>query len=971
MNVGEFSNYNPQEQEKLFSEKKSELDQKIKRLQQIEVLLKPLEQKGAEGLQQRAKLLIEEASHIKAFLENELSNEKGVFIHLLKSKAEHAIHNLERKESFDAQDIEEIISFKSLIVNYISYFDKDSSVHKLYKEKVVPLEKRALKVLSHVSIPAAEKGKALQAGLEAMTRLQKMERSVLPMKGVSSQEVYVLQKAGAVLKKSKAKPKEEESQIQQLFDLLSSKAIVPQFQMDTAAPHRFGIPLVSQQEMLRGFTLSDIALRKPAFAREIRDNLTADGDEVLGEIDRIGYETQKIKEFREAPFFYKKEGSEEWEQVSFADLFQRYNKGVIASGDQMKRGEGNSFSLYETSSDQKLLMKAFQQPNSDASQPNVLFYQKFKDQQDAKLYEVYERCKWAYKGKEMTFKEVHELFLEVGEQVLNDVVVLKGADVDPKKLRDLFLNIEWDVQLPTLRDRKGKVLKDFVAKPFVENMLLFSQLVESEELKQGVMRRLGPTAEYQALLTLEFQLLDLHVENLGAQPVPSAAYERVKKVSVFQVDRYGVGEKGNLSNLSFKELLELYVKGKIPDDRFIQFKLDGISYKGKIKDLKELHEALNAEWQFAIFDTDRCLAETNMVHRQVNRTKEGLAIPLRSTLLETEWKDHPLSDETLKQLQENDQKEAELIHWMRGEDRPVFQRMAQNKKEGLFKLLEPQLAEYTLGELRKNLDVNSGTVKDLSQQFSQVVVDIQKKENIALWEEIQDLLSYSAKDNDTLVSIAKKEGIKLKALMAFNPHIDPRDLIAKGAKVVLQDLTSNTAESLLARKKIAPQLFPRLTIAQQHALLERRHARRQYLENYTELSKLQEQDLSKEKLLNFVKSESTPFHTNLRKNLIQQINDSKDKLELKSLHKTIIRLSKPTYFNIAKAMYPLLADVFSLSSTLYGGTEGAGISIGQMTTPVDAIFNYPETKGLERDELWKRLQEEKKRAPFYLNYDRI
>ena len=63
--------------------------------------------------------------------------------------------------------------------------------------------------------------------------------------------------------------------------------------------------------------------------------------------------------------------------------------------------------------------------------------------------------------------------------------------------------------------RNNLFSRDFDIKPFIEGMLTFNDLLEDQQLYHQVMQNIDLHSEKRAVLTAEFQFLDLHQNNLG------------------------------------------------------------------------------------------------------------------------------------------------------------------------------------------------------------------------------------------------------------------------------------------------------------------------------------------------------------------------------------------------------------------------------------------------------------------------
>ena len=387
----------------------------------------------------------------------------------------------------------------------------------------------------------------------------------------------------------------------------------------------------------------------------------------------------------------------------------------------------------------------------------------------------------------------------------------------------------------------------FDAKPFIEGMLTFNDLLDHPQLYHQVMQRIGLNSEKKAVLTAEFQFLDLHQNNLGI--APSASQEN---------------------------------------------------------DLKD------ASWEFVLFDTDHALSESNEIQTQKRKGNLETIIPLRSVLLACDWKDKPLNVKTLKMLQDSE-RDRRVRQWVNRSDAPIrrFFNDPQKIDALLKKIIEQE--KYTLSYHRRQGE--NLTLKELRLLFGSDVSNLD--DHRELWEAVQKQLSTSG--------WIKTNGI-------------------------IKDLTSNSPSGQMQRKRIALQLFPRLSWKQRDALFERQNQRTEYLQNYACLRKIKK--YSKEclnDLKQIIKSKSAPLSTVKRKEFLERIalfqkddrlKNSADFMSLfRNLQTDLSAAFTPTYFNLVKAMYPLLADAYELNLRVANqNKEIAGLSIGLFAKPIEEVI---------------------------------
>ncbi|MBA3603698.1 MAG: hypothetical protein H0W50_08670 [Parachlamydiaceae bacterium] len=130
------------------------------------------------------------------------------------------------------------------------------------------------------------------------------------------------------------------------------------------------------------------------------------------------------------------------------------------------------------------------------------------------------------------------------------------------------------------------------------------------------------------------------------------------------------------------------------------------------------------------------------------------------------------------------------------------------------------------------------------------------------------------------------------------------------------DLTSDSLVAVKRREKIANQLS-RLTDRQSIAFQGRQRRRTRFFVSFKELS---ESNLKGGKLLEqieqYVKKSEVPLTSIRRKEFLERIGalkkvESNTMDKISKLKQILCDECQPTYFNIMKAMYPLLADAYA------------------------------------------------------------
>ncbi|MBS0655051.1 MAG: hypothetical protein JSR46_04680, partial [Verrucomicrobia bacterium] len=301
----------------------------------------------------------------------------------------------------------------------------------------------------------------------------------------------------------------------------------------------------------------------------------------------------------------------------------------------------------------------------------LFFTPDIKKAEDKMAYQICEQHQWSYTNaqgekKECSFKELHKRYLK-NEPTTNvqRIPHKSGKTVPNNEQFERAMNIKWKAVSPELMKLEGGAaipLGAIQAKPFISNMLLMSHLSHFE--RNILLGRLTADAEFNAVLTGELQLLDLHGGNLGLAPEPTAEYERFKDLKF--------STSATAGSKDFNTLLREHIAGAITPDTPIAFVEEGKQVVRPLKDLPALQKALDVKWQLVIFDTDLSLSEGNRLSYQTRAGKEEHLIPIRSCLLETRWKDLPLRQEAVRRLIASDERDERVQSWIAKADAPIY-----------------------------------------------------------------------------------------------------------------------------------------------------------------------------------------------------------------------------------------------------------------------------------------------------------
>lgn len=866
---------------------------------------------------------------------------------------------------------------------------------------------------------AASAGQAATSGLGILGEIRK-NKNILRKFGDSGQEV-IIHNQQVVYKRSKAKAAEEESNVNSLFNLVSKQGVVGAFKIEkTKDLERFGIEQ-DKEEMKRGIPVSQL---HASGNRLIFNKLSREDKDI---IEALSKQEKALKKLENDILVCRFKGESKWRKYTYKELNALYIKGRIDETFEYKTSAGVRSLLEELNNNRNTSTNQL-----DISQLAALTYNpesflvtpQFNSPASKKNYEKCEKYTWTYtetnkEPKSLSFKDLHQL---VAEGNLTDIKIksessdsnatnqmeskefsLEAEVVRPvnnssqrkqfvgrveatvkksnesESLPDInnfkeALDVKWKVIVPHALVNKGGYLvelRNVEAKPFVQNMEIMDNLMTSKKYPNrlhNIMHHMDEEAEFNAILTGEMQLLDLHAGNLGVRPVPNEEYEKFKN-HIFDAD--------NQLALSFEELHASYLNGDIADSSIITYQEDGKGFVTKtLGEFPELQRALEVKWTTVIFDTDLSLAEDNELQVQIRKNVIEHLIPLRSVFLELAWKDEPLSEGTVNRLMDTTEKRDESIkNWISKSDAPILRKLSAKNREKIQTSLQPILDRYTLSKVRREKDTNI-TIKDLQEAFAKQISESPlSQEYKEVWQTIQGdvkTVKVPVKYRETVQKIRNEEGEMVEVVIkskytweelavlykqdvetlkkmnstqvSYKESGEFEDVSASEADFpsgesleIPHDLLSNNDQAEKNRMKIAAQLFPRLTNAQQKALIERQENRSTYLkdikalENFTGTASELEQFL-----YDFIFKPTTPLSSYDRldmENLIISFNGNRSLLL--GAQQMLVERTRPTYFNLMKSMYPLLADAYQLADLM---TTKPGRKIGLFISPLELII---------------------------------
>jgi hypothetical protein len=319
--------------------------------------------------------------------------------------------------------------------------------------------------------------------------------------------------------------------------------------------------------------------------------------------------------------------------------------------------------------------------------------------------------------------------------------------------------------------------------------------------------------------------------------------------------------------------------------------------------------------------------------------------------LACDWKDNLLNPETVEMLQDNERNDR-IRQWVNREDAPIRKFFADPHL--IDELLQNQIKQekYTLTFHRRQGEFV--TVEDLRRQFGTDLSDLETHRGF--WEVVQQQLMatrkgwfkpHIVKEGESLEEIATQNRLSVEEIKMLNSD-DDSDVFIFEPNMKLKvkpDLTSESSLAQEQRRKIAIQFFPRLSWKQRDALFERQMRRDQYLQSYQNLKMIALSSHFLDDLESWLISEPDILSTSQKVEIQSRIDKIKQKPDItnddfKTIKIDVEKAYQPTYFNLVKAMYPLLPNAYELNLQLYGqNKETAGLNIGLYSKPLEDIID--------------------------------
>jgi hypothetical protein len=534
--------------------------------------------------------------------------------------------------------------------------------------------------------------------------------------------------------------------------------------------------------------------------------------------------------------------------------------------------------------------------------------------------EAYKRCEkygWSYESpktwrsrfglepprKFVSFQKLHWEYLKGNVNlgtVQRDIVtpLLLRPEGEPPSDMELWaaLQIRWKpIATTVFKETETGVIPATAlhVRSFVPNMSLMHDLspVQIEE----VLRRMTPESLHHIIWTGLFQFMDLHVKNIGFVPEPNPAHRKLEntKISITNIST-GETEETTLHKLLLRDLGRQLDR----DNTIISYADPETNEvrRGRVDELPELQMALYTPWKLVLFDTDQCLGESNQIGRNYSRAPyESFftitsQIPFKSGFFALEWKNQPLSEEVLQLFEQSAEKEEAMWRWIKRDDAWIYKRLPNEEaRNGVKNDIATILPNYNRA-LTAN-ELGTSTISSLRENFvNNLVTDSAHTE---FWKRMETLT-----------------GIELttKPIGLFNSIFRPSIALVKK-----QAIDEN-------RRKVAVQLFPRLTIAQQTALEQRQTRSREYVSHFKQFATESHiaQDTALANLLDgYLKEVTNSLSDDERTTFENRLNIARhagplSQQALISLRNDVCLRCRPTYFNLMKVIYPLLEDAHKL-----------------------------------------------------------
>lgn len=929
-------------------------------------------------------LLLNIESQMRTFLKNSDFSEKyqdlyeKTLLPLVFPQLEKVVDRLfKNAKPLSRDDFSKVLELQSQI-NDITELCEASGNKSPEIEKLKDLNKQIktkIKESNPIGEQAAFVGKSATSAIGAMKSLHAKKQSFISKNTDSAQEVSLLPDEGAVFKKGTQKARTEQRNIESLMNFLMPTGFINSFTVKKPSLSRYGIrtapepsralPLeklsVISKEGLTEKGLNALMSRLPIedgqILKTIQEQTKYDETYVYFK-SNTNEKIQKIQ-MKNLRKLIEGKGNHPWDSRTPISLFPDMKFSATLEQHQFKNT--SFYQIFSKKPSETTLAK-----ERDLIERQLIYVQ-FPTKERGKLQ----------KPEQMTIKKLRSLYQQ--DKISPDTRI---QIPDPKKIKYLTFqeHLERETSVFKTISKNEQIATTYITPLFdsPKTEELFKKCEKLEWQYKDDKDTLHKVS-FLELLTLgatnQIQFRKINLDRLPTLGMTKEDFEQIWSCQfglvtpeLMKVDltRSFATDLGEFEAQPFMENLVLL--GSFIDDPTGSRKRDEILNKMTprsesvaamtlVTQLLDFHEnntgfqlTKNGQYELRVFDTDRSMAESNELQiKKVSLYKDGkpvsdkedeteYLIPLRSSLLSSKWKDKPLRESTVQHLLKVSEKSAQVSDWVRKKDAPIYRRLSKETAESVEKKLTPLLEGYSLSSFRaKNPDF---TFSDLQQDFVNDMSDKKFEENKSIWEEIEkDLLS-------------KKSPL----IKAGDLTIAPTDHTVDKEKV---------KKAIEMRAKIAQQLFPRMTIAQHQALTQRTDRINTYLTQQKELmtSTLKGRELL-DKIQHFIDQNSSLFNANQKSLFLKEIEtitetapDFEDRIE--ELRKDICNETQPTYFNLAKTMYPLLANAYELNRLITKSSDIAGAWIGHYQTPLgDSIKLAKQSSDPIQQELAKALEEQ-------------
>ncbi len=817
--------------------------------------------------------------------------------------------------------------------------------------KTAPVDEQQLQRNSKVSLAAAAKGRAITTlftSLKDHVSSQEPYYSMSnPIYKLSVQEIFA--DYPLIIKRSSPSAREEEQTTLALFTLYSGDGFLHSFPLKSLDFNKNGIAdsLQNPQLLSYAYPLSTACLMR--LEERLEDEDFWKFKDYLKDVKKnkgcVSFESHHFQEditlFKKKNYEISLDQGSSWQQVDFFTLQRMYLKEEVNISTLIKRRTFPAISLGEFEKLHAVL------ENGWRSKPlEELYFIPI-------LHEAYEACygsEWKIfnslkkEWEELSFKELqqrwHEGRLNKHVHAQRKGEAGSGRIGDYQQLYKALTQTRWRLifsrpYLINASGRFGGMIEHIDAKPCLSEMSMMKSV--SERNIHHILQTFDDTSTYNAILTGELQMYDLHAGNIGFEPMKNALYKKYEDVKFL----YSTLESSEYKCVRLAELIQDQLSRAIVGQTVVKVILpDRLEIIEKpLAELSEIQKLFSLPFKLVLFDGDNAVAEDNTLAFQTYKGKPGSLIPFRNDLLVDEWVKKPISLELFEKLLNLDQVVEEVRSWVNRSDAPIRRWISKKRLRTIDLLIKPLIQQevFTFSYWRQQEDVDptSLTMTPIIKRFAKQLASL--ADHPEVWEIIQAELAsktwhtYLVKSGDTPSSIAARYRLTPEELRSLNGG---QETFSVGDLVVVRDsLVSGSSIARRQRKKIAKQLHPRLTWKQKAALFDRQDSRKKYLQAYKEIQKHSLAGTTDPKLFaDFIRAPWAPLNSIERQELSE--------IPPEGLAAVLADISYPTFENIMMAYYPLLGDQLALERRIAQLTDAppfiAGTIIGNFECSLES-----------------------------------